>query len=174
MWVPLPTEWCYLPCSTATLRWATKTVAFRVRESFRVPCRARNDRSPPARSRYTTRTVRYIGMGGVDSARRITCAIAIHNARVSVQELKRYSKTETSLAHTPDVTRIVCNRPVRSHPLIGVRVNSVTLSVFDVTRTSPPGHPCGLLPRRHQNPALRAGALSRFNDGYCFRTSCSS
>ena len=30
-----------------------------------------------------------------------------------VRKLKRYSETETSLAHTPDVTRIVCNRPVR-------------------------------------------------------------
>ena len=47
--------------------------------------------------------------------RRITCAIAIHNAQSALQKLKR--ETETSLAHTPDVTQIVCNRPVRSHIL---------------------------------------------------------
>ena len=40
----------------------------------------RNDRH--LRDRDTQRTVRYMGMGGeMDNARRITCAIAIHNAQ---------------------------------------------------------------------------------------------
>ena len=55
-----------------------------------------------------------------------------HNAQsVSrVQKLKRHSEIETSLAHTPDVTRMVCNRPVRSHHLIWVRVIYIVLSVL--------------------------------------------
>ena len=59
-------------------------------------------------------------------------------------------KPSRALLGPKNVTRMVCNRPVRSHPLIGVRVISIVLGVFDVTRTSPPDHPCGLLPRRHQ------------------------
>ena len=55
----------------------------------------RKKRSPIARSRYTTRMVRYMGMGGdMDNARRITCAIAIHNA----QSVSR-TETETSLGN---------------------------------------------------------------------------
>ena len=72
-------------------------------------------------------------MGGdMDNARRITCAIAIHNAQsVSrVQKLKRHSETETSLAQLLTLHEWFVTALSGHIILIWVRVISIVLSVL--------------------------------------------